>query len=51
MEHQMSKDYMKELHQATKDLCAGEQQVEIYERFGGPWAKAREAMYEQFPSA
>ncbi|KAI6378519.1 hypothetical protein MCOR25_002223 [Pyricularia grisea] len=44
LQHHMSRDCMKQLHEATKDLCVKEQQVKIYELFGGPWAKAREGM-------
>ncbi|TLD07015.1 hypothetical protein PgNI_10991 [Pyricularia grisea] len=44
LQHHMSRDCMKQLHEATKDLCVKEQHVKIYELFGGPWAKAREGM-------
>ncbi|KKY17117.1 putative antibiotic biosynthesis monooxygenase [Diplodia seriata] len=47
MEHQITKPYMKGYLEATEPLMLGERETEIWERFGGKWARAQEGVYNK----
>ncbi|EKG20362.1 Antibiotic biosynthesis monooxygenase [Macrophomina phaseolina MS6] len=47
LKHQATKPYMKPYTEATDKLLVGEKQWEVWERFGGKWAKAQEGVYEK----
>ncbi|KAL1639884.1 hypothetical protein SLS58_007471 [Diplodia intermedia] len=47
MEHQITKPYMKQYMEATDPLLLGEREKEVWERFGGKWARAQEGVYDK----